>query len=109
MCRYIYKGKTYTFDELVDYISNTKDSLTDLSPDELKSVAEGIIPEKIKTISNRSYDRLIGTINSQVEALRKRLISFETATERKGYVPKEETINRIKDLQDKLSKLEDVN
>lgn len=108
-CKYIFKGKTYNFDELVDYITNTKDSLTELSPDELKSVAEGIIPEKIKTISNRSYDRLIGTINSQVEALRKRLISFETATERKGYVPKEETINRIKDLQDKLSKLEDVN
>lgn len=109
MCRYIFKGKTYTYSELVDYVSNTKDSLTDLSSDELKSIAEGKIPGNIKSISNRSYERLIGTINKQVEALRTRLISFETATERKGYIPKEETINRIKDLEDKLNSLEDVN
>jgi len=109
MCRYIFKGKTYTYSELVDYVTNTKDSLTDLSSDELKSFAEGVIPETIKTISNRSYERLIGTINKQVEALRKRLIDFKSATERKGYVPKEETVNRIKDLEDKLNSLEDVN
>lgn len=107
-CYYIFKNKTYTYSELVDYVNNTKDSLVELSPDELKEFAEGNIPKSIKSVSKRSYDRLIGTINKQTDSLRKRLIEFETATERKGYIPKEETINRIKDLQDKLNNLENV-
>lgn len=109
MCKYIYKGKTYTYEELFDYVSNTKDSLVDLDINTVKGIAEGIIPESIKTISNRSYDRLKANIDKQIKSLRLRLENFEKAQDRKGYVPKEDTVNRIKDLQDTLNHTEDLN
>lgn len=106
MCYYLYKGKTYTVNEFQEFVKNTKDS--EFDSDELKSIAEGIIPDSVKSISEKSYNRLIDTVNKQSDALRKRLVDFESATEKKGYVPKEETINRIYLLQNKLNTLENV-
>jgi hypothetical protein len=59
-------------------------------------------------LGNQTIKRLNNLIQNQIKILQSRILEFESAKERKGYLPKEDTINRLKDLKEKLSTLENV-
>ena len=61
-----------------------------------------------KELSNRAKERLKIFITDQIEKLRKRIIEFESAKERKGFLPKKETLDNLNNLKEQLLNLENV-
>jgi len=61
-----------------------------------------------KELSNRVITRLNKLLKEQGDKIKARILVFESAKERKGYLPKEETINKLKDLKEQLSTLENT-
>lgn len=61
-----------------------------------------------KTLDNRVLKRLKALLAEENKKLTARILTFESAKERKGYLPKEETVNKLKDLKEELSTLEDI-
>lgn len=61
-----------------------------------------------KELSNRTITRLNKLLKEQADKLKARILVFESAKERKGYLPKEDTINKLKDLKEQLSTLENT-
>lgn len=64
--------------------------------------------EPIKELSERAKKRLKEFITKQIDVLRKRIIEFESAKERKGFLPKKETLDNLNHLKEQLSNLENV-
>ena len=114
-CLYSHNGKTYTKEELVEYLKNNPTSATyTVKPDfsNINEIIEQIANEpevtEKKVLSNQTIKRLNNLIQNQIKLLKSRILEFQSAKERKGYLPKEDTINRLKDLEEKLSTLENV-
>jgi len=64
--------------------------------------------EPAKELSQRAKERLKAFIDKQIDVLRKRIVEFETAKERKGFLPKKETLDNLNYLKEQLSNLENV-
>lgn len=64
--------------------------------------------EESKELSAKTQERLKAFIEKQIEVLRKRILEFESAKERKGFLPKKETLDNLHYLKDQLSDLENV-
>ena len=64
--------------------------------------------EPAKELSERTKERLKAFIDKQIDVLRKRIVEFETAKERKGFLPKKETLDNLNYLKEQLSNLENV-
>ena len=64
--------------------------------------------QKPKELLDADKHRLRNTILKQIEKLKARLLEFESAKERKGFLPKDETVVAIQKLEKELNELEDV-
>ena len=108
-CKYIHNGKTYSEQELIEYLkANPISNTYEVKPD-FSNVSEILKQFEVKQpLEDKVAKRLSNLLKNQIEVLRARILVFESAKERKGYLPKEETINKLKDLEEDLSKLEDV-
>jgi hypothetical protein len=114
-CLFSHNGKTYTKEELIDYLKNNPISATyNVKPDfsNINEIIEQIANEpevtEKKVLGNQTIKRLNNLIQNQIKFLQDRILEFQSAKERKGYLPKEDTINRLKNLKEKLSTLENV-
>lgn len=114
-CLFSHNGKTYTREELIDYLKNNPTSATYTVKPDFSNIEEIInqiaeepeVTEK-KPLGLQTAKRLNKLIQNQIKVLKSRILEFESAKERKGYLPKEDTINRLKDLKEKLSTLENA-
>ncbi len=108
-CLYIHNGKTYSEQELIEYLkANPISNTYEVKPD-FSNVSEILKQFEVKQpLEDKVAKRLSNLLKNQIEILRARILVFESAKERKGFLPKEETINKLKDLEEDLSKLEDV-
>lgn len=112
-CLYTHNGKTYSKEELIDYLKNNQNQYN-VKPDFsnideiVKQIAEEPESTEKKELSNRTITRLNKLLKEQAEKLKARILVFESAKERKGYLPKEDTINKLKDLREQLSTLENT-
>ena len=114
-CLYTHNGKTYSKEELIQYLKNNPKSNTyEVKPDFsnideiINQIAEEPESTEKKELSNRTITRLNKLLKEQAEKLKARILLFESAKERKGYLPKEDTINKLKDLKEQLSTLENT-
>lgn len=64
--------------------------------------------KKPKELLDEDKKRLRTTILKQIDKLKARLLEFESAKERKGFLPKDETVVAIQKLEKELNELEDV-
>ncbi len=110
-CLYTHNGKTYSKEELIEYLKNNAREY-DVKPDfsNIEEIIEKIAKEPLdkKNLDNRTLKRLRNLLAEEAKKITTRILIFESAKERKGYLPKEETINKLKDLKEDLSNLEDV-
>lgn len=112
-CLYTHNGKTYSKEELIEYLKNNS-SRYNIKPDFsnineiINQIAEEPESTEKKELSNRTITRLNRLLKEQTDKLKARILVFESAKERKGYLPKEETINKLKDLKEQLSTLENT-
>jgi hypothetical protein len=114
-CLYTHQGKTYSKEELIDYLKkNPKSNTYKVKPDFsnideiINQIAEEPESTEKKELSNRVITRLNKLLKEQGDKIKARILVFESAKERKGYLPKEETINKLKDLKEQLSTLENT-
>jgi hypothetical protein len=114
-CLYTHNGKTYSKEELIEYLKNNPKSNTyEVKPDFsnideiIAQIAEEPESTEKKELSNRVITRLNKLLKEQGDKIKARILVFESAKERKGYLPKEETINKLKDLKEQLSTLENT-
>ena len=89
-CLYTHNGKTYTKEELVEYLKNNPTSATyTVNPDfsNINDIIEQIANEPVekKVLSNQTIKRLNNLIQKQSKLLKSRILEFESAKERKGY------------------------
>lgn len=108
-CLYTHNGKTYSKEELIDYLKNNP-NIYNIKPDfsNIDEIISTIPSTEKKELSNPVVKRLNKLLKEQADKLKARILVFESAKERKGYLPKEETINRLKDLKEQLSTLENT-
>jgi len=108
-CLYTHNGKTYSKEELIDYLKNNP-STYDVKPDfsNIDEIISTIPSTEKKELSNPVVKRLNKLLKEQADKLKARILLFESAKERKGYLPKEDTINKLKDLREQLSTLENT-
>ncbi len=110
-CLYTHNGKTYSKEELIEYLKNNAREY-DVKPDfsNIEEIIEKIAKEPLdkKNLDNRTLKRLRNLLAEEAKKITTRILIFESAKERKGYLPKEETINKLKDLKEQLSTLENT-
>lgn len=64
--------------------------------------------EESRELSDNQKARLKTFIEKQINILRTRILNFESAKERKGFLPKKETLDSLHNLKDALSTLENI-
>jgi len=108
-CLYTHNGKTYSKEELIDYLKNNP-NIYNVKPDfsNIDEIISTIPSTEKKELSNPVVKRLNKLLKEQADKLKARILLFESAKERKGYLPKEDTINKLKDLREQLSTLENT-
>lgn len=108
-CLYTHNGKTYSKEELIDYLKDNP-STYNVKPDfsNIDEIISTIPSTEKKELSNPVVKRLNKLLKEQADKLKARILLFESAKERKGYLPKEDTINKLKDLKKQLSTLENT-
>lgn len=115
-CLYTHHGKTYSKEELIEYLKNNQNQYN-IKPDfsnideiinQIAEEPENTQSTEKKELSNPVVKRLNKLLKEQADKLKARILLFESAKERKGYLPKEDTINKLKDLKEQLSTLENT-